>query len=560
MRELATSFCLFILVVLNACPGSMQGQTLAEEPAKTRPAEPKAAKTVCDAKPGESRFEPACYVRVFEDTGNGKRLVLYAPENLELNSRLLKADADSTLIIDVSRALDPDGTGDIALNKILIKAQMKRGNEMMPVQVIGYSEIGQDEQNRESQNAFAFQTFDNVAGKLVNLYFTTRDLIESTYKSGCWSALAGGEKSRAEVLKTECSSPNMELFTRRLDLYAPEAEALADFFIQAQNRSIVAELATDVFEVDIESLQGAVAQIKAERAKLASSDTSAQGRGNATDRILERVKLSVQDLAGVIKGTRAIKEAFDRIGSKEDAEADEFLRQTCKATLAEAKLHLKLVDAYEFSRSCYKEHKKPLYIEKLRKYLVEGTISLAGSNAQSGDVVILTVEAKGPNPQSPGMRSEFRIRIGDYGWKVGIRETLMFIKRIGVNEADGNRPATDPVKNLQPVRFSPFPGFNFVATYNGQHKGGLALKREAGESRYGNLRPSDGVGAKFGRVLAPGIGINLMFLTFGARRDFDPTAGTGGQFVTTKGNNFEIGTGPCSACSTTESARHTDGT
>ena len=493
-------------------------------PALGLPAVALAQNANCASNAQQTRFDPASFVRIFEDTG-GQRIPLYTPGQGDCPSRLLSADRESTLVIDVADILEGMGN-DVALNQVFIRAQLKGPRN---VEVVGYSSIGRAAGEEPSQIAFAFQTFDNIAAKLVNLYFTARDLIESTYPaSPCFSVLARGEAVNSDARRAACgvaSTEQMNAFKDRLGLFAPEAAQLSTFFSSMENRTINAQLAVDIFEIDIESLQAIAGQITAERAHLMDPDVTDGAKANSLGIILERTKLVVQDLSGVIFAIQKIQCAADAACGDAGKLSPAALGELCRTADTARTDSTKLQDLREFARGCFIEAKKKEYVDALKKYLIEGTINLAAQDTAVGDVLSIVVETRSPGQAqgTTGAQAEFRVRLTNYGWKTSIDASLFFIKRIGVNEADANRPAGDPVKSLQAVRFAPFPGTNLALGYNGGRTGF----------------------DKFLHYLAPAAGVNATFMTFGPTRDFDPSLNDGkGQFVTTNGQTFELGAGP----------------
>lgn len=126
------------------------------------------------ARPPEA-FDPPCYARIFEDFKSKKRVILYSPHHPYQFSRILEADPDSTIVIDFAEGLRLNQ--DLGLNNMLVRARLVHGDASTPIQVINYAEIGKDETSQNSQKAFGFQTFEDVSDALINLYYTTKDIV-----------------------------------------------------------------------------------------------------------------------------------------------------------------------------------------------------------------------------------------------------------------------------------------------------------------------------------------------------------------------------------------------
>lgn len=488
------------------------------------------ALSVCDAANNEARFAPACFVRIFEDDGSGRRLLLYAPENKHFQSLLLKADSESKLIIDVSRTLE--GDGDAGLNNVFIRATMRKGNSTKQIPVVGYSEIGEKEGDKISQAAFDFQTFTNIAAKITNLYFISKDLIEYTYgdqADQCKALLKTGGEGVAKDKRADCDfkptekTEKLDKFGKRFQLLTPEVSSLATFFASGANRTVTAELANRIFEIDIESLEAIAKQLAEKRTLLASGNVKKPE--DVFDDVLERTKQTYSSLSSVIGFVGVAADAFEK---KNDAA----LKGMCGKALAEARKALS-ANKWEFARNCYAEHQLPRYKEALKRYLTPGLIDLANNDAAAGDVIILAVETKGKSADQPGIKSEWRVRVSNYGWKAGVDGSLLFLRRIGVDERH---------PSLRPARFAPFPGFTLNATYFGQHPKATISERNAPlpSSYYRELEPDGNSSGSMGRILQPSIGANVTFMTFGSR-DFNPVTN---QFNSVNGSNFELGAGP----------------
>ena len=134
---------------------------------------------VAQAPPGSPKtFSPAGYVRLFEDTGS-RRILIYDPTRNELSSSQIKVDGRSTIYIVVAKDLINQS---IPMNRLFMTATLARGNgQSVNLGVIGYSEVGKAAEGAESQKAVGLQTAADVRRMLMNMYFTTEDLIRTFY-------------------------------------------------------------------------------------------------------------------------------------------------------------------------------------------------------------------------------------------------------------------------------------------------------------------------------------------------------------------------------------------
>src|SRR5262245_20117173 len=128
------------------------------------------------------RFDPADYIRIYEESGN-TRYLLYDPARP--GTSLLRADADSKIVIEIDeQRLSPD----MALNSLFILAELSRldaNASTTNVEVLNYSQIAQDPRTQASQAGVALQTGGDVRVTLQNLYDLTRDLVEVAYQPEC---------------------------------------------------------------------------------------------------------------------------------------------------------------------------------------------------------------------------------------------------------------------------------------------------------------------------------------------------------------------------------------
>jgi hypothetical protein len=106
----------------------------------------------CDPNSDKQRpFDPAHYVKIFEET-SGRRIVLYDPRTVLTSPTLLRADADSKIVLEI----DPDCLGsDMALNALFVSAELSRSDASagpVKVEVLNYSEVAADPRTQASQD------------------------------------------------------------------------------------------------------------------------------------------------------------------------------------------------------------------------------------------------------------------------------------------------------------------------------------------------------------------------------------------------------------------------
>src|SRR5258707_576926 len=102
---------------------------------------PGAAQKTPDRAHESGRFDPSTFVAIYEEIGKKKsRVKLYTPPN---DTRILSADHESTIIFDLTKALSKESGGDVGLNNVYIRAELKTAKGSSPVEVVGYSLIGE---------------------------------------------------------------------------------------------------------------------------------------------------------------------------------------------------------------------------------------------------------------------------------------------------------------------------------------------------------------------------------------------------------------------------------
>ena len=142
---------------------SAMGLARAEKP-ESRPGFPTTCTPDSNVSSQNARFDPSCFVNIYEDVGpaaGNRRILLYSPEMPEFASRALTADLNSYIHIDRSRFWEMNR--DISLNKLFLRAELLKTGKQTPVEVVGYSEIGVDEEKAASQKAFGSRAWSHLA-------------------------------------------------------------------------------------------------------------------------------------------------------------------------------------------------------------------------------------------------------------------------------------------------------------------------------------------------------------------------------------------------------------
>jgi hypothetical protein len=132
----------------------------------------------------EVPFDPGYYVRIYEET-RGKRILLYDPAEVQRAPTLLRADADSKVIVQ----LDDQKLGvDMPLNGLYITAELSRfeaSTSPVKVEVLNYSEVATDPKTQASQAGVALRTAGDVLVLMRNLYQLTKELVAELYQPEC---------------------------------------------------------------------------------------------------------------------------------------------------------------------------------------------------------------------------------------------------------------------------------------------------------------------------------------------------------------------------------------
>ena len=524
----------------------------------------------------QSTFSPARYVRIFEDTGS-KKILLYDPgfrpqdkheQREALNSSRMIVDGRSTILIQVAPDLMDEN---VPMNRLILSATLGRRDGKPPkeLEVVGYSEVGKAQEGAQSQKAVSLQTGANVQRTLLNLFFTTEDIINTLYGKCCARELALNPRHTcSEAFEKKKSFNN--LVKARFRLYLPEITAITDFFMAEDTARVAGILGSEAFDIDIPSLQAIMQKYKADVNALYDQDTNDAKREAAREDLVERTKIFWHDFSYIEDEINVVAQSLgehidkwdkmmnsnasenyslanyikEEVCCLDDEEEFNDVRRRYRSAKnsnprpTEEKCGNEIKDSVKALRTdairCYTDEWARDIAEQLKTYLVPGQIFLSADDVKPGDMVILRIEAKESAGTSIGIPAQFQFKIRDRRTRVAISPSLLFVKRLYVQESD--IVTTNP-NLVKPVNFSPFPGVTFGATFHSR-----GLKKVS--SKPWGWEASSSRRSRFLGALAPGIGANVTFINFGDPRDFDPAANMGtGAFSTIKGSNFEVGAG-----------------
>jgi hypothetical protein len=460
-------------------------------------------------KRGDTSFDPASFVHIYEDTKARNRIQIYDPmRQPEKAGRHLSVDADSSVVI----VPDPDilGGNDMPLNKLYMSAVLSSANDKQNVEVVGYSEVGKDKASMEAQRGMAFQTAENIQNMVINMVFTADDIVkyvyeikegESVYDPPQQEKIMSG--TRAMRGTSEEGKPFRERARERFRLYKPEIQAIGDFFADEHNLAVVRILGSEIFWIDSASLEEIAKQYK-ENIRIAFDPTSDAGASDqALSDLLERTKLVLADFRDLVLEVR--NKASEPSCGKE---------LTGQSLSEGDRKHLLRICGIE---KVANERRKTAF-QELTKLFASGSISLRSAKATDGNLLTVTVEAVGADGSPVGIPAVFEIDIKKYGAKIQWSPSLLFVRRLGVTDAEASPPTGSTEAPINRVNFAPSPGMTFGIAY---------------------FKRGDGKGDAFLRALGPGVGMNVTFMNFN-----DPSFNLAtSQFVNTSGSNVQVGVG-----------------
>ena len=379
------------------------------------------------------------------------------------------------------------------------------------------------------------------------------------------------------------SEERIQRFDTMVKRHGEKLKGIADFFVSPENKTVAAGVAAHVFHVDEDTMRLIARTVKERIEKLQGDELTGQARA-------EQRRLLLYNIAALLHSLRYVHGEITEIASTQ-AKDIKTVRQLyghaegCPEALLGPPVfsptRVAQHNVFDFPQRCVSEVLRRSYVNSLHKYLVSGTIALPAYKVEAGDVITLTIEARGADKRSLGATARFYIEATRYGWKLSARDSLLFVKRLNVPERAINVTDTeaDRTAGLKTIRFRPYPGFTLGSTY--YHRGTklfcdaevpsrAALLAQASQaddldrdkvlSRLDDPRtkvtgcrategapgyyraPSYSRMERFLRVLSPGFGLNATVMHWDDDDRFDPTTGTFGDGTTAK--NFQLGVGP----------------
>ena len=451
----------------------------------------------CDPNSDKQRpFDPAHYVKIFEET-SGRRIVLYDPRAVLTSPTLLRADADSKIVLEI----DPDCLGsDMALNALFVSAELSRSDASagpVKVEVLNYSEVAADPRTQASQAGVALQTAGDVRVVLQGLYNLTKDLVGSIYADECLGRPqsehlrpAGCDYQFKSGLTTQSAE---NILRTRLRAFQPRVNAMTDFFSGDKNALVLNEIGTVVFSLDLRSLKATAAMLKSDVAAFLN-DTDSPQRARAGEDIrlyLQRIWDDMQPLrAELLKNPNYFTDQWEKV-----------------------------------------------LLPHFRNLLAPGTIDLAKYKAADGDALTITVQARSTSGDANGgVSRDFQIGIRKYHARVMTASSAFYLRRNGTILDDQGKPISQT--------FAPAPGVTFGPVF---YSRGMKKGPETEKNGKSVWIAQDTTWSRFYSALAPGIGINVSLMNFSSN-DFDPSikdsaGNVVGGFRTTTSASIQVGTG-----------------
>ncbi|HET7107502.1 MAG TPA: putative Ig domain-containing protein [Candidatus Acidoferrum sp.] len=468
-------------------------------------------------------MNPATFIEVYEDTKTGNRLPRYEPNPKAPGTGLqFTADLESSIVVVPNGNLMGD---DPALNKLYMTAKLSSGDTSKDLPIVGYAEIGKDKASMATQAGAAFQSAANVQAMIFNMAYTVGDIMKYVYyrptesedsrtsQAGInvdtWlqlnkeidphgKAVIEIDKDIEDAIRNKrWDCDNLLRAHERFRLYQPEIQAISDFFVQKENLAIVEKVGIEVFWIDRDSMERIAQQFKDNLQTAMDPNSTQEAQAIAVHDLLERVKLVYQDFGDFRKQARETIAESPKTETHSKAEWDDIFEQQIVTLAAK---------------------RRKAAFDQLKKLLATGSISLATNQVKDGDRLTLTVESVPADGSGGGIPVVFEISIKKFGAKIQWSPSLLFVRRLGVTDAEASPPAGSTTAPLNRINFAPSPGMTFGIAY---------------------FRRGDTNWKKFTRALGPGLGMNVTFMNYNDP-SFDLTTT---QFTNTTGTNVQVGAG-----------------
>lgn len=442
-------------------------------------------------KPTPVPFDPAYYVRIYEESG-AKRILLYGPaQEAKLftdlkTTTILRADRDSKIIIELAlKNQSPEDKKDLVMNGLAIGAELARSDASagtVKVEVLNYSEIATDARTQASQAAVSLRSAAETFALLENLFYLTKDVVDDVIPE-CAKAPKTCEHSLLRL--SEGEQTRREAALRALIRgYQPRLTAITDFFTNDRNVFVVEAMGTEVFGLDTKSLKGMAAKFKTDVALFL--EAASPRRIDAREDILLTVRTLWEDLT-------------DFLAAKGNPEFHTVI-----------------------------DSEWPTIWRRFVQLLAPGTIDLRKYKAADGDTLTILVQARGGEGNG-GISREFRIAIKKLRTVVSVDPSVFWVRRTGVIRDDKG----DEIKSGMVAA----PGVTIGVTFHSRKliRTDSSNEWQAVDNRVTTLG-----------WLSPGIGLNVSLLNFAG--DFDPSIkdSTGkvvGGFRTTTSSTVQVGAG-----------------
>src|SRR5258706_8663922 len=438
--------------------------------------------------PDNTSFDPATFVRIYEYTKDRGHIEIHNPGSRHDIGTHLSVDAESSVVIV------PDATllqhSELSLNKLFMSAVLASGDKQQNVEGVGYSEVGKDKASTAAQRGMAFQTADNIKNMVVNMAFTSVDILKYVYQIDANESVLDAT-AQAKIKSATNDAALLQRAKERFGLYKPEIQAIGDFFTNEQNLSIMRVLGSQIFWIDSNSLEQIAKQYQ-DNARIAFDPNSKEQAANdALYKLLERTKLVVQDFRDLLLAVKAEENRTGSIGAASatpDKKPCPCAEETMGPGLTEAdKKHLTRICAIER----VSQNTQSKAFQGLTKLFAPGFVSLRAAKAADGNLLTLTIEAMGADGSPVGIPAVFEIDIKKYGTRIVWGPSLLFVRRLGVTDAEATPPTGSATAPVNRINFAPSPGTTFGVAYFKRGTGGWD---------------------KFLRTLGPGMGMNVTFM------------------------------------------------